>query len=133
MKIRRAFLGHNLQGAFISITEISFKDLILMDLIGDNLYGFLSQIHRDWMYNIRWGPVDPEWEFADKSLGSKFLDFTQWTGSGFGAFRREKTLAEIPVTSEWVQEHFPDAGWPWDGSDLDEMHSKAEDSGDVQL
>jgi hypothetical protein len=34
----------------------------------------------------------------------------------------------IPVSYEWVREHFPDAGGPWDGSWKDE-----DDEGNPQL
>lgn len=134
MKMKIAHLGHQIdEGSFITIAEVSLTDLILQYYIGDELFGFLNWLHRDWMYSIRWGKIDPEYEIAEKSLGSKLFALAQWAGNGFGAYRRERDIAHLPVSSEWVREHFPNAGWPWDGSELDEMESKAGDDGDVIL
>jgi hypothetical protein len=69
---------------------------------------------------VRWGPKDPEYGISFHSLGSKLFDLAQWAGGGFGAHRRERDVASIPVSYDWVREHYPAAGWPWDGSELEE-------------
>ena len=121
MKIKIANLSHQKdEGTTLAITEMTLRDYLLEYVVGDNLFGLLNWISRDWMYNVRWGPVDPEWDFAEKSLGSKMFAFAQWAGGGFGAYRRSRDIARFPVTAEWVREHFPEAGWPFDGSELED-------------
>lgn len=101
-------------GPHITVVETTLEDFVLQYVIGDNLFGFLNWVSRDWMYNVRWGPVDEDFGFAEKSLGAKMFAFAQYTGGGFGAWKRERKIDKFPVTREWVQEHIPDsATWPW--------------------
>lgn len=123
MKIRIARLSHSLaEGTFLTIEEMSLTSLILQDCLGDSLFGLLSCIDYEWTYAIRWGETDPEWGFADKSLGSKLSNLAQWAGSGFGAFRKVRDVAHVPVSAAWVHEHYPNAGFPFDGSELPDDH-----------
>jgi hypothetical protein len=113
MKTWVADLSHNKdEGTYLTIREASLASLVLQD-VGDSVFGLLNWAHRDWMYSLRWGKADPQWGFADKSAGSKLHDLAQWAGGGFGSFRRDKDIAHLPVTRAWVREHCPDAGWPW--------------------
>ena len=121
MKIHLAELSHQKdEGTTHAITEVTLRDYLLEYVVGDNLFGLLNWMSREWTYSVRWGPVDPEWGFAEKSLGSKLCDLAQWAGGGFGAYRRSRTIAKLPVTAEWVREHYPQAGYPFDGSELDD-------------
>lgn len=133
-KIHVIRLSHSqAEGTFLTIEDMSLTSLVFQDYLGDSLFGLLSFMTCEWMYGVRWGPVDPEWGIADRSLGSKLFSLSQWAGSGFGAFRRVQDVAHIPVSEEWVREYFPDAGWPWGGTGLDEMQGRASDAGDVAL
>jgi hypothetical protein len=117
MKVHVARLSHQKdEGTTLRIEEVALRDLVL-ESAGDAAFGLLTWLHRDWLYAIRWGRTDPEYGFADRSLGSKLHDLTQWAGGGFGAWRRARHVARIPVSPQWVRLHFPDAGWLWDGSD----------------
>lgn len=124
MKFKLAHMSYQKDiGPHITVVETTLRDFILQYVVGDNLFGFLSWLSRDWMYSVRWGPLDPEFGFADKSLGSKLFALSQWAGGGFGAWRREQTLGTLPVTKQWVEEHIPGASeWPWtdDDSELDD-------------
>lgn len=121
MKLDIANLSHQKdEGTTLTITEVTLRDYILEYVIGDNLFGFLNWVSREWMYSVRWGPVDPEWGFADKSLGSKMFALAQSVGGGFGAWKRGRKIFAFHVTPEWVREHYPNVGYPFDGSELDD-------------
>ena len=66
----------------------------------------------DWLWHVRWGPRD-EYGIADRSLGHQLHRLGQWMASGFGTWKLDESVGHIPVTPEWMQEHFPDAGWPF--------------------
>lgn len=72
----------------------------------------------DAAYRLRWGPVD-DLGIAVKSAGHLWYSFGEWLHTL--TFKHETHVATLPVTAEWVREHYPDAGWPWDGSDLEEQ------------
>lgn len=100
----------------LSLEETTTWQLVLED-IGDGAFGLLAHLCNDWAYSIRWGPKDPEYGISFHSLGSKLFDLSQWCGGGFGSWKKHRQVAEIPVSFDWVREHMPEAGWPWDGSD----------------
>ena len=120
MKFNIAQLVHGKDGSAVLIEEVALRDYLMEYVVGDNLFGLLNWVHRDWMYSVRWGPEDPEFGFAEKSLGAKLFSLAQWTAGGFGAYRKARRVAQFPVSYEWVREHMPDAGWPWDGTDDNE-------------
>jgi hypothetical protein len=94
---------------------------LFLEDIGDEAFGLLMRLcNNDWAYALRWGPEDPEYGFASRSLGSKLFDLAQWCAGGYGSWKKRRPVATIPVSYAWVRENWPDAGWPWDGSDLDE-------------
>lgn len=103
------------EGTTVRLAETTLWYLFL-EALGDNLFGLLSRAP-EWLYEIRWGPKDPEWGIADRSLGSRLYILSQWCGGAFGTWNKRRHVASFPVTSDWVREHFPDAGWPFDGSD----------------
>lgn len=119
-------LGNSLaDGTYVHVYELPFwawavQEVPLYICEGiEKVTGFCLIAPPGWMYKLRWGPCDEEYGLADRSIGHITFMFGQWFGSGFGAWKHEKTLGKFPVTAEWVKEHCPDAGWPWDGSDID--------------
>lgn len=60
----------------------------------------------EWAGRIRWGPVDDE-GWTSRSLGWLMFRAGQWLSCGI-TFSRERTVAVIDVTPEWVQEHYPE-------------------------
>jgi hypothetical protein len=114
-----ASLSHHIErGTTVEIEEVTFRHLCV-DHLGDWLFGAMSHVQYDWMYSVRWGRVDPDWGFADRSLGHLLFSLSQWCGTAFGSWNKRKKIASFPVTPEWVREHMPELGWPWDGSELD--------------
>lgn len=67
----------------------------------------------DWAWELGWGEYDPKWETWEHSLGQLCWRFSCWVELGFGAWRQVQKSVSIPVTYEWVQEHFPEMGSPW--------------------
>lgn len=93
-----------------------------------------------WAWKIAWAPPPPGekpdedgWVYNPHTLGHALHSFGNQLAGGFGAWRRYKTKARIPVPPDWVREHIPDAGWPFDGSSGDEMSSTPGDEGDILL
>lgn len=114
-----ASLCHHIEeGTTVRIEEVSLWHLY-KEHLGDWVFGAMSRIQYDWMYEVRWGRKDPDWGLADHSLGHLLFAFSQWCGNGFGHWHDRKLIASFPVTPEWVREHMPELGWPWDGSELD--------------
>jgi hypothetical protein len=126
MKIDVAHLQHSRRGTELVVMKTPLHALLLDDL-GDGVLGAVR--HRlccrvpEWLFRIHWGEPDPDDELEDgrpyypHSAGRYAYDLGSWIGSGFGTWRKPKEIAKIPVTSEWVREHYPELGWPWDGSE----------------
>ena len=127
MKIRVASLSHNKTGTHVSVTEIPLHAIIL-DRVGDWLAGVA--LHRvvccppGFLYNIHWGKpeVDPS---TEDSEGDRWYPHNvawylhrvgTWMFTGFGTYRKERPLYDLPVTYAWVREHYPSWGFPFDGS-----------------
>lgn len=135
-----ASLSHSLEGTEVRIDETPWWVLIA-DRVGEEIGHHLRLLEPpEWTYLIKWGPYTDTWMengkrkgWTEKSLGFLIGHFGQWVACGFGAWRHTRHTASIPVSYEWVQEHFPDAGWPWDGSSEDEMRSDPHDEGDIIL
>lgn len=90
---------------------------VVMETLGDLAFGLAGELFRPgmgWLYEVRWGPKDEEFGLADKSLGHVAFDFAQWCGGGFGWWSKRKRIARIPVSADWVREHYPVAAAEWD-------------------
>lgn len=119
-------------GTHISLDERPLWAL-LAERLGEgacaNLTGHLFCCNiPEWTAKLRWGPEDED-GYTDKCVFHYMYTLGQWMSLGFGAWRHSRHIADIPVTPEWVAGNYPDAGWPWDGSELDEMHWKPQDAG----
>ncbi len=121
-KIRVAQLSHSkAEGTTLSIEETTLSGLA-REHVGDCLFGLTGRISYDWLYEVRWGPKDANCGISFRSLGSALFSLGQWFGGwGYGSRRH---ISSIPVTSDWVNENFPGAGWPWDGSELEDTGTK---------
>ena len=91
---------YNRDGAFIELEEQSLTNLVL-EHVGDRLFGFMCWATPEWTYELRWGPKDEEFGLSDQSVGHKLYLLGQFFGSGFGAWNKRKTLARIPVDPSW--------------------------------
>jgi hypothetical protein len=136
-------LTHSQNGTSVEVKEVSLW-AYLIDQVSDWLLEITHPVFCcsdwEWTWKLAWAPP-PEDEKPDDdgyiynphTLGHFLHMIGHKLGGGFGMWKRYKTIGDIPVTAEWVQEHIPDAGWPWDGSSGDEAHSEPGDDGDVQL
>jgi hypothetical protein len=129
-------LTHSLEGTSVRLTEVPFWALAAQYLAEEaesrHFAGFCMLDPPEWTWNIRWG--DPEEDgYNPRTLGSVIWRFGNALLSGFGAYKHEKDIVSIPVSYEWVREHFPDAGGPWDGSwkDEDDRDQGVQAGGDV--
>lgn len=86
---------------------------ILLEACGDVLFSVISRAP-DVLYDIRWGKKDPEYKIANKSVGHVMYTVAQWCGIGFGVYKKRRNITRIPVTAEWVREHFPHGASWWD-------------------
>lgn len=59
-----------------------------------------------WTYRVRWGPRDEESGLADRSLGHLLYEAGQRLG--MLSFRHETRKVTVPVSAEWVGEHYPE-------------------------
>jgi len=120
--MRTASVGLGPDGYFTEIAEIPLRWILagraaeaLMAATGHVLCCNLPGC----AYRVRWGSRDEEYGLADRSLGHCAYTAGQWLGCL--EFRHEIRKASIPVTTDWVQEHFPevraDFGFLEDGPD----------------
>lgn len=120
-----ASLCHQKTGTTLEIEEVTLRRLV-WEHAGETVFGLLHRIGYEWAYSVRWGPKDPEFDYADRSLGHLLFSFGQWSANGFRKFKPPRLVASFEVTPEWVREHYPDAGWPWDGSDLEDCEGSSQ-------
>ncbi len=104
---------------------------VLAEQVGENLCssvtGHLFCCNQpEWTWNLRWGPLDED-GWTPRSLGHYMSTFGSWMSMGFGAHKVGTRIAAIPVTVEWVKTHYPDAGWPWDGSSALDLEEEVND------
>jgi hypothetical protein len=132
-------LVHSREGTSVELKEIPWW-VHTAEIAGDAIMGWVCD-HTDhflceppdWLWDMGWGRYNWEDSAWEHSMGDFLWRFSSWVICGFGLWRRGKTVTTIPVTYEWVREHFPGAGLPWDGSDDDEMRSAPHDAGDINL
>lgn len=63
----------------------------------------------EWTAKVRWGPLGED-GYTSKCVFSKMFDMGLRMNAGFGAWRCEEHVADIPVTREWVLKYYPHAG-----------------------
>jgi hypothetical protein len=121
--IDTASLSYGRDGSFIELHERPLWAVVVEmagETVTSNLTGHLFCCNiPEWAWKLRWGPLDDD-GWTDKNIGHCMYELGQWVGMGFGAWKQSRLVARLPVTSAWVREHYPDAGWPWDGSSPDE-------------
>ena len=138
--MQRFWITHSSDGTQVRLEEIPVWAHIA-EMTGEWAAEHLLPGHKlccdvpKWAWRIEWGKWDPRFEMREHSLGSLAWRFSGWVEMGFGAWRKVKYKSRVPVTYEWVQEHFPEMGSPFtDGFEGDDaMESRAEDAGDVVL
>jgi hypothetical protein len=137
MKIQTASLSYQRDlGSHITIREYSFF-WHLMELAGDHIFPVVT-FHLfccnlpEWTGKIRWGKLDED-EYTDKCLFHYLYSFGQLLASGFGAYKHSREVGIVPVTVEWVHEHYPDADEIFSGGPVDAMNQRPGDDGDVTL
>ena len=116
-KINIATLTYQIdEGTNAEVEETTLFGLAL-EYVGDTLFGLTMRLcNNNWSYEVRWGPKDPDYGLADRSLGHVLYAFSQWCGNW--GYKRRKPVIKLPVPadSKWAK----DAGWPWDGSELED-------------
>ena len=121
-QVRIWTLTHSRDGTAVSLTEVPFWAWAAQELgegfcvLSEKTAGFSPISPPQWMFALRWGRLDAD-GYTERSAGHVVWKFGQALCSGFGAYHREKDIDHLPVTGEWVREHQPGAGWPWDGSE----------------
>ncbi len=104
--IQQAHLSHSRdKGTFISVIRRPLR-AVIAGWVGDQLFPLFDP--PEWTWRLRWGPQD-EFGLADWSVGHQAYRLAQWCGCGFGTWRLEKKVAEIPLTPAQVVEYFPDS------------------------
>jgi hypothetical protein len=101
-----ASLGHGRDGAFIELNERPMWALAAENIgeaITDHTFHLLCCNIPEWTAKIRWG------KSADEDGYSVLYRFGSWLNLGFGAWKQYREIARIPVSNEWVREHYPDA------------------------
>lgn len=115
------YAGRDADGWHIQLVSVPFWAWAAQEL-GDRACGALEQLAGiclidppEWMTRLKWGEHD--WDDPDEP---RFLDaadlswaFGQQLVTGFGAWRRERRVARIPVTVAQLREWLPDWGGDW--------------------
>ena len=115
-------LSHSKEGTSVSLEEVPLWAWLAQEAcegfcaLTEKLTGFCFISPPEWMFRLRWGRLDAD-GYTSRCAGSVLWRFGQALCGGFGAYRRQKTLTCVSVSYEWVREHQPDAGWPWDGTE----------------
>lgn len=134
-------LSHGQNGTTVELRRVPLWAFLACEA-GERL---LDAGHRvffapEWAFRIALAPA-PSGEKPDEdgfihnphTLGGVLYRLASSLAGGFGAWRHYVTVDHLAVAPEWVAGHVPDAGWPWDGSSLDEARPVPGDAGDVQL
>ena len=121
-QIQQACLSrHRDKGTYLDITARPLRAVVLQ-YIGDSL--FFSP--PEWTFRARWGKGDED-GWTPRSLGAKLYSLGQWAGCGFGTWKLERTVAEIPLSREQVLEHFPDVDPFFAGDSTDSYRGRPGD------
>lgn len=114
MKVQLAHLMHGNKGYSIWIVEVPVWAVLAersADWVGRRLDHLCCGAPLpDWIDKIGFGPTDKH-GIRENSIGWKMFMFGQRVHSI--ACRREKLIAQIPVTREFVAEFFPDRLTDW--------------------
>jgi hypothetical protein len=121
-------LVHSRDGNFVELREVPAWALAVQGA-GETLAGWLCTATRhraccdppDWMYDLHWGkaeddPLGTGEPWYPHNLARYVWDFTTRLEVGPKAAWQRPPAHSVPVSTEWVREHFPDAGWPFDES-----------------
>ena len=133
--IETATLARDHHGTHLIISARPLHALIAEDL-GERLMSATFHVFcchlPEWAFAIRWGKLDND-GWAEKSLGSRMSAFGNWACLGFGAWKKKRQVARIPVDRDWVLRHYPDADPIFTEDSGDSMRSGPGDRGDVTL
>lgn len=131
-------LSHGRDGTAVELQEVPLWALLLTEA-GEWLADASHPVfccQPEWTFKLTYAPPDEDEEpdedgevYNSHTLGAALFRFGNWLINPFGAYRHYVTKVSLPVTPEWVQEHMPDAGWPWDGSSGDEARWTPQDPG----
>ena len=106
---RIASITHSRDGYAVELTEVPLRWQVA-GRAGEALLAATGHVLccnlPDWAWRIRWGPRDEEFGLADRSIGH--LAYEAGQRLSYPSFRHESGRVLIPVTAEWVGEHFPD-------------------------
>ncbi|MCC5574441.1 hypothetical protein IMZ11_02145 [Microtetraspora sp. AC03309] len=110
--IREAQITHGRDGYALRVAEVPMW-AIAAERASETVCGWTGSFlcgTKEWPYKVGIGQRDeygsPRW-----NLGSALFAFGQWSHTIAG--RRERDCAWLPVTTEWVAEHFPGSRIEW--------------------
>lgn len=105
---RIAAITHSLDGYAVELTDVPLRWLVA-DRAGEALLAVTGHVLccnlPGWSFRARWGPLDED-EFTYRSLGG--LLWLAGQRLSFLSFRHETRQVRIPVSPEWVGEHYPE-------------------------
>lgn len=111
MKIGLYHLSRDKNGLFIQLEERPMWAEFL-EQAGEWLVSKNEWIHCDqpeWLSKVRWSDELDADGWTDSNLGYQLYKFAGWVCNGFGTWRQRTAVGRLPVSREWVAEHFPDA------------------------
>jgi hypothetical protein len=104
---RIASITHSREGYAVEITEVPLRWLNA-ERAGEAFLAATGHILccnlPDWTSRVRWGPLDED-GWTPRSLG--YLLHAAGQRMACLTFRHESGRVRIPVTAEWVGEHYP--------------------------
>lgn len=120
-----AHLTYSREGRFLEINQRPLWAIIAEKfgewLVGDVLSHALCCNMPEWPYKVRWGKLDDD-GFTTRSLGHYLYRAASWLDTGGNAWKHFRHVASVPVSAEWIKEHYPELDeWPWKTDDEPEL------------
>lgn len=112
-----AHLTYGREGRFLEIEERPITAILLEKIGGwfmsDATFHIFCCRQPEWSYRIRWGEADED-GWTEQSLGHLMFRVGQAASGGWGAWKKTRRIAAIPVSIEWIKDHYPNLDeFPW--------------------